>query len=587
MQTYENPDIDPQTWTWTPGQFTHRYGQEFSYDPSGNILSQDRLDHTGSSSGLIDELEYHYYPGTNRLEYVDNHQTGGGNNQVPIQDPGNYEYDGSGNLIFDNSTSGFQTLSMDWTPNGKLHQTLRSTINSLQKSRFGYDAGGQRIKKQVISETYGDPSGLPSGGDPNPQGFPMGDLLSSDTTTLWYIRDATGNVLAVYEQVGDTITWTEQHLYGSSRLGMVLPGVKRYPGDGLADGPYFIEESKEQPYGARRYEISNHLGNVTTVVSDRKVPIDDGGSITYEAAVHSAMDYYPFGSLMTERTFSAGFYRYGFNTQEKVDEVKGSGNHYSAQFWEYDPRVVHRWNIDPRPNPSMSPYAILGGNPIMNTDWAGDTTRIYNEVGEFQFSIFDNLPNEDHFLDKGLLPLAESLTNYEGDPNEIGELLRANSEFFIGPNTREQMRSLQKLHETEAGFVLSPNDCRELMVCDITHLSNRPPTTNSIYIQPGSIRSYFSQGEYSSLVGFGHTHLGSSSPSGARIIGPNHPGDYSSMFYANTNSRPRHLSVVSGSNDFSIYTSFESHFSRSVGRWIPTFTDRKFKKIRYDGQEVR
>jgi hypothetical protein len=76
MQTYENPDIDPQTWTWTPGQFTHRYGQEFSYDPSGNILSQDRLDHTGSSSGVIDELEYHYYPGTNRLEYVNNHSQG-------------------------------------------------------------------------------------------------------------------------------------------------------------------------------------------------------------------------------------------------------------------------------------------------------------------------------------------------------------------------------------------------------------------------------------------------------------------------------------------------------------------------------
>jgi hypothetical protein len=60
------------------------------------------------------------------------------------------------------------------------------------------------------------------------------------------------------------------------------------------------------------------------------------------------------------------------------------------------------------------------------------------------------------FLTKAYYPWAESLTNYEGDPNEIGELLRANSEFFIGPNTREQMRSLQKLHETDAGFVLSP-----------------------------------------------------------------------------------------------------------------------------------
>ncbi len=91
MQTYENPDTDPQAWTWTPGQFTHRYGQEFSYDPSGNILTQDRLDHTGSSSGLIDELEYHYYPGTNRLEYVNNHSQGfvipGITSPVPDQNP--------------------------------------------------------------------------------------------------------------------------------------------------------------------------------------------------------------------------------------------------------------------------------------------------------------------------------------------------------------------------------------------------------------------------------------------------------------------------------------------------------------------
>src|SRR5690554_6353582 len=40
-------------------------------------------------------------------------------------------------------------------------------------------------------------------------------------------------------------------------------------------------------------------------------------------------------------------YRYGYNTQEKVDEIAGAGNHYTAPYWEYDPRVVHRWNRDP------------------------------------------------------------------------------------------------------------------------------------------------------------------------------------------------------------------------------------------------
>ena len=40
-------------------------------------------------------------------------------------------------------------------------------------------------------------------------------------------------------------------------------------------------------------------------------------------------------------------YRYGFNGQEKSDEIKGEGSSYTAEFWEYDPRIGRRWNIDP------------------------------------------------------------------------------------------------------------------------------------------------------------------------------------------------------------------------------------------------
>ena len=72
-------------------------------------------------------------------------------------------------------------------------------------------------------------------------------------------------------------------------------------------------------------------------------------------------------------------YVYGFNTQEKVDEIAGAGNHYSAEFWEYDPRAVMRWNTDPKPNPSFSPYSIMQGNPIWYTDHKGDTVRTNSE----------------------------------------------------------------------------------------------------------------------------------------------------------------------------------------------------------------
>lgn len=89
------------------------------------------------------------------------------------------------------------------------------------------------------------------------------------------------------------------------------------------------------------------------------------------AEVISRSDYYPFGLEMTGRTESAS-YRYGFNTQEKVDEIKGPGNHYTAEFWEYDPRVVTRWNQDPKQIIGISPYVINGNNPIYYTDPLGD-----------------------------------------------------------------------------------------------------------------------------------------------------------------------------------------------------------------------
>jgi hypothetical protein len=79
----------------------------------------------------------------------------------------------------------------------------------------------------------------------------------------------------------------------------------------------------------------------------------------------------------------AGAYRYGFNTQEKEDEISVSaGTHYSAEFWMYDTRIGRRWNLDPKPNPSLSHHSTFAGNPIMYTDFLGDTISIrYREKG--------------------------------------------------------------------------------------------------------------------------------------------------------------------------------------------------------------
>ena len=65
-------------------------------------------------------------------------------------------------------------------------------------------------------------------------------------------------------------------------------------------------------------------------------------------------------------------YRFGFNTQEKDDEVYGAGNLNTAEFWEYDTRIGRRWNLDPKPTDGFSDYSVMLNNPIQNNDVNGD-----------------------------------------------------------------------------------------------------------------------------------------------------------------------------------------------------------------------
>ena len=77
---------------------------------------------------------------------------------------------------------------------------------------------------------------------------------------------------------------------------------------------------------------------------------------------------------MPGRKFDNGSgYRYGFEGQEKSNEIKSEGTSYTAEFWEYNPRLGRRWNIDPKRNASISPYACFNNNPIWFKDALGDS----------------------------------------------------------------------------------------------------------------------------------------------------------------------------------------------------------------------
>jgi len=83
----------------------------------------------------------------------------------------------------------------------------------------------------------------------------------------------------------------------------------------------------------------------------------------------------------TESVLSYGIaakgYRYGFNGQERSDDVMGEGNHNTALFWEYDPRLGRRWNLDPKPTTGISEYSVLYNSPLNITDPLGDDPGDY------------------------------------------------------------------------------------------------------------------------------------------------------------------------------------------------------------------
>ncbi|MCW5897757.1 MAG: hypothetical protein KIT10_00695 [Flavobacteriales bacterium] len=181
-----------------------------------------------------------------------------------------------------------------------------------------------------------------------------------------YIRDAQGNIMAVYryQNTGSmSFKVTERHLYGSSRLGTYTREAELY-GLTTMPGPH----PQPIPAARLRYELTDHLGNVTTVVTGRLLDGAGAGS-PFQAEVISAQGYEPFGSLLPGRNYSSDAYRFGFNGQEKDNEVYGSeGTSYTAEFWQYDPRVGRRWNIDPMSRSCESPYAVFSNNPIVLVD---------------------------------------------------------------------------------------------------------------------------------------------------------------------------------------------------------------------------
>lgn len=121
--------------------------------------------------------------------------------------------------------------------------------------------------------------------------------------------------------------------------------------------------------GNKMYELKDHLSNVRAVVTDRKL----FNGTNYTAQVVSVADYYPYGMQMPGRYQSSDIYRYGFQGQEKDDEVKGEGNSVNYKYRMHDPRIGRFFAVDPLASkyPHNSPYAFSENKVIHMVELEG------------------------------------------------------------------------------------------------------------------------------------------------------------------------------------------------------------------------
>ena len=270
-QNIVNDSLDSNYNTWdSTGMYDSLYFNAFTYDASGNILTQVRHDQNGFK---IEDLVYHYgdnngkrlqnrlYSVSDFAEDFEDRLHGDDIEDMGFTSPlyadlnngnQNYQYDEIGQLI-QNKQEGIREII--WRVDNKIKAIIREPGFKSKNVIFEYDPMGNRIAKH----NYGNNTTL---FDPeNPTNW---------ETSTYYRRDAQGNVMAAYNYYIDTAAATtsysliERNIYGSSRLGMNRDSIEMIAA--TVDTVNYAHT-----VGEKRYELSNHLGNVLNTISDKKI----------------------------------------------------------------------------------------------------------------------------------------------------------------------------------------------------------------------------------------------------------------------------------------------------------------------------
>ncbi|MEM9024544.1 MAG: RHS repeat-associated core domain-containing protein, partial [Bacteroidota bacterium] len=343
----QSPQSSPTT-TFSAGDYYKL--DNITYDRNGNIKGLSRNAYTGTDGQTswvkeMDDFTYHYKPGTNQLVHLNDDPSYTGNWSVDLDDQGvhdpmvpatwNYQSNESGQLVAETGNSNY----LDYNLSGKVTKVYQDQGKTILKASYDYNERGSRIKKTSYD----------------------GTVNNNPVKETWYVHDASGGIVAVYEKEAPATSETlvELPIYASGRLGS------------------FYRVSLETIY-----ELTDHLGNVRATINRTKQGNGDAQLLAYT-------DYYPFGMEMPGRSYaSSPEYRFSFQGQEFEDETGWS----AFDLRMYDARLG-RWMAPDPYEQHFSPYLAMSNNPISFFDPNGGEDEDVND-GEDEW---DGKWNENHY----------------------------------------------------------------------------------------------------------------------------------------------------------------------------------------------